>query len=140
MEQDQEPTPAETPQRRPQSVIHQPVTTVEQLESQLLEALLEFYAWWQLTALPGKVNGIPKSSRCLPFWSIDHKEVVAIQKRPVGRSPQKIRGAGQCFFMDFGLLLASDYSRLLTSMDRGMTSCDGFSAYFLVMEEATRHV
>ena len=51
-------------------------------------------------------------------------------------------GAGQRFFMDFGSLQASalDYSRPSTSTDRVVTSFDGYSAYLLVVDEATRHV
>ena len=50
--------------------------------------------------------------------------------------------AEHIFYMDFGFLraLLSDYTQPLTKTDRVVASFDGFEAYFLIVDEATRHV
>ena len=74
------------------------------MESELWAARLGLCGWWQLAALLGKVDGIRKLFKCHPFWFIDHKEAALIQKRPAGKTPHRMGGARQRFFMDFGFL------------------------------------
>jgi hypothetical protein len=71
---------------RHRAALRRPVTTAEQLESELWAARLGFCGWWQLAALPGKVDGIPATFNCHPFRFIDHKEAAAIKSSRRGRS------------------------------------------------------
>ena len=54
----------------------------------------------------------------------------------------RLDGAGQRFYMDFGFLraLAADYTQPSTKTDRIVTSFDGYKAYLLIVDKATRHV
>ena len=65
--------------------VQRPVTTAEQLESELWAARLGFCGWWQLASLPEKTDGIPMTFKSHPFRYIDHKEAAAIKKRPAAK-------------------------------------------------------
>ena len=97
--------PARVKKGRPK--VQRPVTTVEQLESELWAARLGFCGWWQLAALPGKADGIPTTFKRHPFRYIDHKEAAAIKKRPATKVATRTTKNGQRFYMNFGFLRAS---------------------------------
>ena len=66
--------------------MRRPVTQTEQLESEMWVVRLRFCGWWQLAALPGKVEGMPKLIKCHPFCFLYHKEEAIIKKRTATRT------------------------------------------------------
>ena len=119
-----------------------PTNPAKHLESELWAARLGFCSEWQLDVLPGCVDGVPSQFEYHPFRFITTKQQAQIRKRAAGRSPQKMKSAGQRFYMDFGFLRAStsDYSRPNLDEDRIVESFDGFSSYLLVVDEVSHHL
>jgi hypothetical protein len=93
----------------------------------------------QLDLLPGNVTGIPPGFQYHPFCFIDWKEEARIQKQAAQQSAERTTDAKRRFYMDFGFMRASasDFSRPNKKTDRVVTSCDGFSSYLLIVDEAT---
>ena len=122
--------------------VRRPVTTAEQLESELWAARLGFCGWWQLAALPGKADGIPSTFKSHPFRYIDHKEAAAIRKRPATKVATRNAQNGQRFYMDFGFLRASTatFDQPSVGTDRVVRSFDGYESYLLAVDEKSRHV
>ena len=93
----------------------------------------------QLDLLHGNVTGIPPGFQYHPFRFIDWKEEARIQKQAAQQSAKCTTEAKQRFYMDFGFMRAStsDFSRPNKKTNRVVTSCDGFSSYLLIFDEAT---
>ena len=55
---------------------------------------------------------------------------------------QKVYGAGECFYVNFGFLCSSteDFSRPNEDADRVLQSFDGFNSYLLIVYEHSRYV
>ena len=96
----------------------------------------------QLDLLPGNVTGIPPGFQYHPFRFIDWKEKARIQKQAAQQSAERTTEAKRRFYMDFGFMRAStsDFSRPNKKTNRVVTSCDGFSSYLLIVDEATRFI
>ena len=92
--------------------VRRPVTPSEQLESELWAAQLGFCGWWQLAALPGRAEGVPKSFSGHPFRFLDHKEQAAIKKQAATRTALRKAGKGRRFYMDFVFFCAFIVLRL----------------------------
>ncbi len=65
-----------------------------------------------------------------------------MRKQSVGHDPDRALLPGQRFFIDFGFLRAStsDYHSPNLTTDRVVQSFDGFVAYILIVDEASRFV
>jgi hypothetical protein len=96
----------------------------------------------QLDVLPNQVEGTPSKFEYHPFRSIDFKEQAYICKQPTNKLAEWIPGCGSEFFMDFGFLRASleDYKHPNKAHDRIILSYDGFCAYLLIVDSASRRV
>jgi hypothetical protein len=95
----------------------------------------------QLDMLPGNVGGVPPGFHYHPFRFIDWKEEARIQKQAALRSAERTTESRRRFYMDFGFMRAStsNFSRPNTKRDRVVLSYDGYSAYLLVVDEASRY-
>ena len=92
--------------------------------------------------LLGKATGIPSSFQYHPFWLVDWKEEARVQKQAAGKAAERTTEVGRRFYMDFGFMRAStsNYLRLNKTHDRVISSWDGYSAYLLVVDEASRFI
>jgi hypothetical protein len=95
----------------------------------------------QLDLLPGRVTGIPAGFHYHPFRYIDWKEEARVQKQAAQRSAVRTTDIKRRFYMDFGFMHASTstYGRPNKADDRIVLSHDSFSAYLLVIDEASRY-
>jgi hypothetical protein len=96
----------------------------------------------QLDLLPGNVLGVPPGFHYHPFRFVDWKEEARIQKQAALRSAERTTECRRRFYMDFGFMRAStsNFSQPNKKNDRVVQSYDGFSAYLLVVDEASRYV
>ena len=134
-------TIAPTNTRRPPSK-YSPTTRARQVESEVWALRFGSPGEHQLDVLPKHVVGLPPVLEYHPFRCIDFKEWAYIRKQPAGPPAAHIPTKGSEFFMDFGFLRASadDYRRPNKDTDRIVTSYDGFAAYLLIVDGATRRV
>ena len=97
---------------------------------------------WQLQHLPPHTTGTPRKFFPHPLRFIDHKEHARIRKQPAGSRPTRALLPGQRWFLDFGFLRSStsDFTQPNLATDRVVTSFDGFTAYLLIIDEASRFV
>jgi hypothetical protein len=97
---------------------------------------------WQLDVLPQNVTGTLAVFKYHPFWFIDFKEQARIRKQAAQRLAVRTPKQRQRFYMDLGFMQAStfDYSRHDKTNNRVVLSYDGFSAYLLIIDEASRYV
>jgi hypothetical protein len=103
---------------------------------------LGYCSEWQLANIPRHATGTPSKFFPHPLRFLDHKEQARIRKQPAGSHPETAPLPGQRFFLDFGFMRAStsDYSKPNLETDRVVTSFDGFSAYLIIVDEASRHI
>ena len=96
----------------------------------------------QLDLLPGNVIGVPPGFHYHPFRFVDWKEEARIQKQAAMRSAERTSECRRRFYMDFGFMRAStsNYTQPSKTTDRVVASYDGFSAYLLVVDEASRYM
>jgi hypothetical protein len=85
--------------------------------------------------------GIPSEFQYHPFHVIDHKENASVKKRPAQHSAVCTNECKRCYYMDFGFMRSStsDYPRPNKAIDRVVNSYDGFSSYFLIIDEALQY-
>ena len=112
------------------------------LDSELWAARLGFCSEWQLLKIPLHADGTPTKFFPHPLQFVDHKEQARIRKKPGGTNPEHASLPGQRFFMDHGFIRAStsDYSKPNLETDRVVESFDGFVAYLIIVDEASRFV
>ena len=112
------------------------------LDSELWAARLGFCSEWQLLKIPLHAEGTPTKFFPHPLRFVDHKEQARIHKKPGGTNPEHASLPGQRFFMDHGFIRAStsDYSKPNLATDRVVESFDGYVAYLIIMDEASRFV
>ena len=96
----------------------------------------------QLDALPKHVEGIPPVFEYHPFRHINFKEQAYIRKQPARKSAECLPECGCEFFMDFGFMCASNdnYRRPNKNTDWAVQSYDGYSAFLLIVDGASRRV
>jgi hypothetical protein len=119
-----------------------PTTKACQIESELWALRFGSPGEHQLDILPKYVHGIPSKFEYHPFRHIDFKEQAYIRRQPANKLAERIPGCGSEFFMDFGFLWASldNYKRPTKAHDRIVLSYDGFCAYLLIVDSASRRV
>jgi hypothetical protein len=117
-----------------------PTSKAKQIESEVWLIWLGSPGVHQLDLLPGQVNGIPLDFQSHPFHYIDHKEQALIKKRPAQKSAVRTSECKRRFYMDFGFMRSStsDYAHPNKSMDRVVSSYDGYTSYLLIIDEASR--
>ncbi len=127
--------------RCPSPTFH-PTTKARQVESELWALQFGSPGEHQLDVSPNHVEGTPSKFEYHPFHSINFKEQAYIHKQPANKSAEWIQGCGSEFFMDFGFLRASleDYKRPNKAHDRIVLSYNGFCAYLLILDSASRQV
>jgi hypothetical protein len=132
---------APTTTRRP-APKYSPTTRARQVESEVWALRFGSPGEHQLDVLPKHVVGLPPVLEYHPFHCIDFKEWAYIRKQPAGPSAERIPTRGSEFFMDFGFMRASTDNCRCPNKDtnRIVTSYDGFSAYLLIVDGATRRV
>jgi hypothetical protein len=96
----------------------------------------------QLDMLPRNVTGIPPGFHYHPFWFIHWKEEARIQKQAALRAAERTTECRRRFYMDFGFMQASTsiFTQPNKKSDRVVLSYDGFSAYLLIVDGASRYV
>jgi len=132
------PSPSSGPRRSKRYV---PVTRDSLTESEVWMLRLGSPGEDQLDMLPGNVGGIPPSFHYHPFRFVDWKEEARIQKQAALRTAERTTETRRRFYMDFGFMRAStsNYSQPNKKSDRVVMSYDGYSAYLLVVDEASRY-
>jgi hypothetical protein len=77
-----------------------------------------------------------------PFQHIDFKEQAYIRKQPSRKTTERVPGCSSKFFMDFGFMRASshDYRRPNKATDQIVQSYNGYSAYLIIIDSASRQV
>jgi hypothetical protein len=126
--------------RRPKDYL--PVSRNRLTESELWMLRLGSPGEDQLDLLQGRVTGIPSGFQYHPFRFIDWKEEARVQKQPAGKAVERTSEVGRRFYMDFGFMRASssDYTAQNKSVDRVVTSWDGYSSYLLIVDKASRYI
>ncbi len=96
----------------------------------------------QLDMLPKHVNGTPPVFEYHPFHHIDFKEQAYIRKQPSRKTAEQLPGCGSEFFLDFGFMRASsdNYRRPNKATDWIALSYNGYSAYLIIVDSASRQV
>ena len=132
--------PAPTINHRPSCFA--PTSKSKQVESETWLLRLGSPGVHQLDVLPGNVTGIPSVFKYHPFRFIDFKEQARTRKQAAQRSALRTTERKQRFYMDYGFMRAStsDYSRPQKGRARVVRSCDGFTSYLLIIDEASRYV
>ncbi len=94
----------------------------------------------QLNVLPRHVLDTPPVFEYHPFRSINFEEQVYICKQPAGKTAERVASRGTEFFMDFGFMRASasDYCRPDRNTNHIIMSYDGYCAYLLIIDSASR--
>ena len=112
------------------------------LKSELWAARLGYCSEWQLTKIPLHADGTPSKFFPHPLRFIDHKEQARVRKQPAGTHSEQAILPGQRFLMDFGFMRAStsDYSTPNIERDRVVESFDGYVAYLIIVDEASKFV
>jgi hypothetical protein len=112
------------------------------LEAELWSACLGYCGEWQLKVTPQHSLGTPTKFYPHPLRFVDHKEHARIRKRAAGRTLVPAILPGQRFGMDFRFMRAStaDYRKPDTTKDRVVESFDGYAAYLLIVDEATKYI
>jgi hypothetical protein len=112
------------------------------LESELWAARLGYCSEWQLTKIPLHADGTPSKFYPHPLHFIDHKEQARVRKQPAGSHLEQAPLPGQRFLMDFGFMRAStsDYSTPNLATDHVVASFDGYVAYLIIVDEASKFV
>jgi hypothetical protein len=119
-----------------------PTTKAHKVESKVWALRFGSPGEHQLDVFPNHVEGTPSKFEYHPFHSINFKEQVYICKQPAKKLAEQIPGCGSKFFMDFGFLHASseDYKCPNKAHDWNVLSYDGFYAYLLIVDSASRRV
>ena len=120
-----------------------PATTSRRvLDAELWAARLGYCSEWQLAQIPLHADGTPTKFYPHPLRFVTHKEQARIRKQPVGSGPEQAILPGQRFLMDFGFMRASssDYSTPNIETDRVVESFDGYVAYLIIVDEASKFV
>ncbi len=96
----------------------------------------------QLDILPKHLDGTPSVVEYHPFRHIDFKEQAYIRKQPSWKTAERLPGCGSEFFLDFGFMRASsdNYKRPNKATDRIVLSYDGYRAYLIIVDSASRRV
>jgi hypothetical protein len=96
----------------------------------------------QLRNLPSCETGTPPKFKWHPFRFVDFKEQAYTRKQPVSKLAECLPKCGTEFYMDFGFMLAStsDYKRPNKDTDRVVLSYDGYSAYLIIVDGASRRL
>ena len=112
------------------------------LDAELWAARLGYCSEWQLTKIPLHADGTPPKFFPHPLRFVTHKEMARVRKQPSGSDPDRAILPGQRFLMDFGFMRASssDYSCPNLETDRVVESFDGFVAYLIIVDEASKFV
>ena len=133
------PDPPPIPRRSKRYI---PVTPDSLTESEVWMLRLGSPGEDQLDLLPGNVLGVPPGFHYHPFRFVDWKEEARIQKQAAMRSAERTSECRRRFYMDFGFMRAStsNYTQPSKTTDRVVASYDGFSAYLLVVDEASRYM
>jgi len=118
-----------------------PVTRERITESEVWMLRLGCPGEDQLDLLPTRVTGTPSSFQLHPFRFIDFKEEARVQKQASQRSAERTTEIKRRFYMDFGFMRATTslYGAPASSTDRVVLSHDMYSAYLLVIDEASRY-
>jgi hypothetical protein len=133
------PDPPPIPRRSKRYI---PVTPDSLTESEVWMLRLGSPGEDQLDLLPGNVLGVPPGFHYHPFRFVDWKEEARIHKQAAMRSAERTIECRRRFYMDFGFMRAStsNYTQPSKTTDRVVASYDGFSAYLLVVDEASRYM
>ena len=112
------------------------------LDAELWAARLGYCSEWQLTKIPLHADGTPSKFFPHPLRFVTHKEMARVRKQPSGSDPDRAILPGQRFLMDFGFMRASssDYSSPNLETNRVVESFDGFVAYLIIVDEASKFV
>jgi hypothetical protein len=134
-ELDNSPTPLQT-----SPTTHTGVRRV--LEAELWAACLGFCSGWQLEMIPKHATGLPSKFFPHPLRFVDHKEQAKVRKQATGSGNVQATVNGQRFGMDFGFIRAStsDYKTPNLATDRVVESYDGFVAYLIIVDEASKYI
>ena len=119
-----------------------PVSSCEQLTSELWAARLGYCGTEQLSLIPAHTVGTPSAFKCHPFRFLDVKEDAKIQRQPRGPSDESVLKNGEQFHMDFGFIRASSSDYGITPPanpeDRVVYSFDGYNSYLLIMDRRSK--
>lgn len=119
-----------------------PTSAKRVLDAELWAARLGYCIEWQLLKIPQHCDGTPPKFYPHPLQFVRHKEQARIRKQPVGSDPEQAPLPGQRFSMDFGFMRASasDYTTPNLETDRMVESFDGYVAYLIIVDEASKFV
>jgi hypothetical protein len=131
-----------TPAHHQHYTLHKPKSKGQQLVSELWSLCMEHCGGWQLRQLPKHVSGTPLVFISHSFQFNDVKQGGRVKKQPVGIDPEKVPEPQMRFFMDFGFMGASrsNYRSPRLGTDRVIECFEGFSAYLIVVDEASCYV
>ena len=118
--------------------VSRPVSTADQIASELWAARLGYCGTEQLSLIPSHTVGTPSTFKCHPFRFLDVKEDARIQRQPRGQSDVSVLRNGEQFHMDFGFVRASSIDYGITPPanpeDRVVYSFDGYNSYLIIMD------
>ncbi len=119
-----------------------PTTRAQQVESEVWALRFGSPGEGQLDKLPKHVDGTPPVFKYHPFRHIDFKEQAYIRNQPSRKTAERLPGCGSGFFLDFGFMHASsdNYKHPNKATDRIVLSYDGYSAYLIIVDSASRQV
>jgi hypothetical protein len=119
-----------------------PTSKARQIKSEVWALRFGSPGEHQLNLLPSHVDGTLPCFEYHPFCHIDFKGQAYICKQPAEKIAARIPGCGSEFFMDFGFLWASsdDYKQPNNALDRVIRFYDGYCAYLLIVDSASRRV
>lgn len=121
---------------------HSPHGIRRVFDTELWSARLGYSGNWQLREIPKHTSGSPAKFYPHPLRFVDHKEQARIRKKAAGCNPEHAPLPGQRFGMDFGFIRASasDYSSPDATKDWVVESFDGYVAYLIIVDDATKYV
>jgi hypothetical protein len=121
---------------------YSPTSKARQVESELWLLRFGSPGEHQLDVLPLHIIGTPLVFEYHPFHHINFKEHAYICKQAARQTAEWIPTCGAEFYMDFGFIRSStdDYRRSNKATDRIILSYDGYSAYLVIVDGASRRV
>ena len=122
--------------------VSRPVSSSDQITSELWAARLGYCGTDQLLLIPSHTVGTPSSFKCHPFCFLNVKEDAKIQHQPRGPPDESVLKNGEQFHMDFGFIRASSSDYGITPPanpeDRVVYSFDGYSSYLLIVDRRSK--
>jgi hypothetical protein len=96
----------------------------------------------QLSLLPKCVDGTPAVFVPYPFCFDDSKEQSRVQKQLIGHDPEKAPAPKMRLFMDVGFMysLRPNYRSPRLGLNRVVECFEGYSAYLIIVDKASRYV